>query len=134
MQFVKLSPLEPLGEVIRFLILLFFRFTAASRQKFGMLTEYQCFDTARGLYTTPDGVTMDRGELSLMQMPPDFLNGMFGWAGIMQALKLTPFQDHLLKSILLFNPGKLALEQLPSAYEGNVFSDVCLFTMGFWPK
>ena len=75
-----------------------------------MLTEYQCFDTARGLYTTPDGVTMDRGELTLMQMPTDFLNGMFGWAGIMQALKLTPFEDHLLKSILLFNPGMLALE------------------------
>ena len=72
-----------------------------------MLTEYQCFDTARGLYTTPDGVTIDREELTVMKMPPDFLNGMFGWAGIMQTFKLTPFEDHLLKSILLFDPGIL---------------------------
>ena len=70
----------------------------------GALTEYRSYDTVNGLYTLPEGTIMDRTQLESLS-PVEYVDQLFARVATMQALKLTEIEEHLLKSISVFNPG-----------------------------
>ena len=78
--------------------------SAASKSVVGALTEYRCYDTMNGLYALPEGIMLDRTQLE-SQTPAEYVDQLFLRVATMQALELTEFEEHLLKSISLFNPG-----------------------------
>ena len=78
--------------------------SAASKSVVGALTEYRCYDTMNGLYALPEGIMLDRTQLE-SQTPAEYVDQPFVRVATMQALELTEFEEHLLKSISLFNPG-----------------------------
>ena len=73
---------------------------------FSTLTEHRCYDLSRGLHTTPEGVTYDVPELR-KQLPFIYIENLFKNVAIVQALELSELEEHLLKSVILFNPGKI---------------------------
>ena len=52
----------------------------------------------------PEGITEDLQELRL-KLPDIYLAYLFKNATTLQSLHLTEFEEHLIKSIVLFNPG-----------------------------
>ena len=76
----------------------------ASKSVVGALTEHRCYDTVNGLYTLPEGTIMDRTQLESLS-PVEYVDQLFARVATMQALELTEIEEHLLKSISVFNPG-----------------------------
>ena len=81
-----------------------FMISAATKSVVGALTEYRCYDTMNGLYALPEGIVLDRTQHE-SQTPSEYVDQLFVRVATMQALELTEFDEHLLKSIALFNPG-----------------------------
>ena len=77
---------------------------SAAKQMFAALSEYRCYDTVNGLYTLPEGLTQGMRQLQ-SQSPPHYMEHLFNRIVKLQALHLTEFEEHLLKSVSLFNPG-----------------------------
>ena len=88
--------------VEHFLVISLFHYSG-SLAMFSTLTEHCCYNLSRGLHTTPEGVTSDITELR-KELPMNFIEDLFKFAANVQALKRTEFQEHLLKSVLLFEP------------------------------
>ena len=87
----------------------------ASKSVVGALTEYRSYDTVNGLYTLPEGTIMDRTQLESLS-PVEYVDQLFARVATMQALKLTEIEEHLLKSISVFNPGtKIRNSKISSA-------------------
>ena len=84
---------------------------SAAKQMFAALSEYRCYDTVNGLYTLPEGLTQDMRQLQ-SQSPPHYMDHLFNRIVKLQALHLTEFEEHLLKSVSLFNPGKISEQEI----------------------
>ena len=94
---------------------------------FGALTEYRCYNTSLGLFTIPEGLTQCMAEQN--HMSPEYQHSLFNWVIMMQGLQLTEFEEHLLKSITLFNPGKCS-NGLLDLLSANNFDEITSILLG----
>ena len=76
---------------------------------FSTLTEHRCYDFSSGVYTIPEGVTYDIAEMR-KQLPFHLVENTFKNMARVKALQLSELEEHLLKSIILFNPGASGLK------------------------